>query len=634
MAVALLLALGAGGLGHAALAQSDAPGLALEVEDTGAFPSVTLAVTLPVAMLSEDGDAPDFSVTENGADVEVVSAQAESFTREPLDVVLLIDTSGSMAGEPLADAKTAARGFLQAIGPEDRVALVSFAFKPAVLAPFTADRAEVLSAIDGLAASGETAVHDAVVTAAGIARSSERRVAMVLLSDGGDTVSINSFDSAVSSVKDTGAPVFTVALESGEWDPAALGTLAAATGGRALSTADSGELPALYAGIARELGNRFRVTFTSNVPNTKDLEIGVRAARGQLSAVGSLALPNPQYAEYDAGAAPPLEPAHTGGWRPPLAVGLTFFAVIGLVGSIGMMLVRPRARLEQLEFYDQTRVARTAEEQAPGSPGAIKGRMLDAVGYVAGQRGFTALVHEKLERAGLPLRPVEYIYLHLIFVIIMGLLVGLGSGSVLIAMVVVLIAVIVPILLLDNAIERRRQRFEEQLPEVLNLVAGSLRAGWGMLQSIGLVVEQMAAPASTEFARVQTEARLGLPVEEALEGMAERLDSDDFRWTVAAIAIQREVGGNLAEVLDIVSATMRDRAELRRHIRSLTAEGRLSGTILILLPIVELGVLMLVNPSYMGAMFSHPFGWFLAIMGVALLLVGAVWLRRAMAVEV
>ncbi|MDP2299258.1 MAG: VWA domain-containing protein, partial [Actinomycetota bacterium] len=291
MMVALLLALGAGGLGHAARAQSDAQGLALEVEDTEAFPSVTLAVTLPVAMLSENGGAPDFSVTENGEDVEVVSAETESFTREPLDVVLLIDTSGSMAGEPLADAKAAARGFLEAIEPEDRVALVSFAFKPAVVAPFTADRAEVLSAIDGLSAAGETAVHDAVVTAAGIARSSERRVAMVLLSDGGDTVSINSFDSAVSSVKDIGAPVFTVALESGEWDPAALDMLSTATGGRALSTADSGELPALYAGIARELGNRFRVTFTSRIPNTKDLEIGVRATRGQLSATGSLALP-------------------------------------------------------------------------------------------------------------------------------------------------------------------------------------------------------------------------------------------------------------------------------------------------------------------------------------------------------
>ena len=631
--VALLLAFGVAAA-PVALAQADASGLALEVDETGTFPSVTLGVTLPLAMLTDGGDIPSFRVTENGREVDVVAAEAESFEREPLDVVLLIDTSGSMAGAPLADAKSAARGFLGAIAPGDRVALVSFAFKPTVVAAFTSDRADLLAAIDGLTASGETAVHDAIVTGADIARSSDRRVTMVLLSDGGDTVSINSFDSAVSSVKEAGVPVFTVALESGEWDPAALRTLATASGGRALSTADSGELPALYAGIARQLGNRYRVTFESQVPNTKDLEIDVVATRGDLSATGSLAMPNPQYAEYDPADAPPLESPRIGGWRPAAAVGFTFFAVVGLVGSIGMMLMRPRARLEQLEFYDQTRAARPAGDNGPGSPGAIKAHLLDAVGYVAGRRGFTALVHEKLERAGLPLRPVEYIYLHLLLVIVIGLLVGWVSGSALPAMIAVLIAAVVPILLLENAIERRRRRFEEQLPEVLNLVAGSLRAGWGMLQAIGLVVEQMAPPASTEFARAQTEARLGLPVEEALEGMANRLDSDDFRWTVAAINIQREVGGNLAEVLDIVSATMRDRAELRRHIRSLTAEGRLSGTILILLPIVELGVLMLVNPSYMRAMFTHPFGWFLAGMGVLLLLIGAVWLRRAMAVEV
>jgi tight adherence protein B len=105
------------------------------------------------------------------------------------------------------------------------------------------------------------------------------------------------------------------------------------------------------------------------------------------------------------------------------------------------------------------------------------------------------------------------------------------------------------------------------------MMASSLRAGWGIQQSIDLVVQEMADPARSEFRRVQAESRLGLSVEEALEKMANRLDSDDFRWTVTAIAIQREVGGNLAEVLDLVASTMRERAELRRHIHALTSEG-------------------------------------------------------------
>ena len=631
VALPVLLALT---VASAAFAQSGPATLAAEVEDTGSYPSITIAVTLPADILADGADAPEFSVTENGREVGVSSAEAEAHEREPLDVVLLIDTSGSMAGAPLADAKSAAHRFLESINPADRVALVSFAFQPQVVTQFTADRSMLAAGIDGLVASGETAVHDAVVAATAMARESGRRTVFVLLSDGGDTVSINSFDSAVSSVKAAGVPVFTVALESGEWDPAALGTLAAASGGRALSTTDSGELPALYASIARELGGRYRLTFRSLEPNTKDLEIGVTVTRGDLAASGGLAMPNPRYIAYDSGAEPALSAPRTGGWRPAAAVGLTFLAALGLAASLGMMFVWPRARLEQLEFYDQTRAARPPESSVEGSPGALRARVMDAVGYVAGRRGFTAMVHEKLERAGLPLRPVEYIYLHVLFVIVIGVLAAVATGSMAVAMLLVALAVVVPILLLENAMERRRARFEEQLPEVLNLVSGSLRAGWGMMQAIGLVVEQMAAPASVEFARVQTEARLGLPLEDALEAMAERLDSDDFRWTVAAINIQREVGGNLAEVLDIVSGTMRDRAELRRHIRSLTAEGRLSGTILIALPVVELIVLMMINPSYMRAMFSHPLGWFLAAMGAGLLAIGAVWLRRAMSVEV
>ncbi len=143
---------------------------------------------------------------------------------------------------------------------------------------------------------------------------------------------------------------------------------------------------------------------------------------------------------------------------------------------------------------------------------------------------------------------------------------------------------------LDRKIAHRRSAFELQLPDVLNLIAGSLRAGWGLQQSVDLVVEQMAPPVSTEFSRAQTEIRLGRPVEEALGTVAERTQSEDFAWTVTAIGIQRDVGGNLAEVLDIVAATIRDRMSLKRQIAALTAEGRLSAWVLLILPFVMIGL--------------------------------------------
>ena len=128
-------------------------------------------------------------------------------------------------------------------------------------------------------------------------------------------------------------------------------------------------------------------------------------------------------------------------------------------------------------------------------------------------------------------------------------------------------------------------------------MAGSLRAGWGLQQSVDLVVEQMAPPVSDEFKRAQTEIRLGRPVEDALETVAVRTQSDDFMWAVTAIGIQRDVGGNLAEVLDVVAATIRDRMALRRQISALTAEGRLSAWVLLILPFVLVTVALLREPA-------------------------------------
>jgi tight adherence protein B len=172
------------------------------------------------------------------------------------------------------------------------------------------------------------------------------------------------------------------------------------------------------------------------------------------------------------------------------------------------------------------------------------------------------------------------------------------------------------------------------MPDVLNLLAGSMRAGWGLLQSVGIVVKEMGAPAGPEFGRVVTETRLGLPLEEALQRMADRVESDDFTWAVTAISIQREVGGNLAEVLDLVAETIRERSGLRGQIKMLTGEGRLSAGILTALPFVEAAVLWVLNPSYFGKLFSSPVG--IAAGGVALLMVvvGSVWLRRIATIEV
>jgi tight adherence protein B len=181
---------------------------------------------------------------------------------------------------------------------------------------------------------------------------------------------------------------------------------------------------------------------------------------------------------------------------------------------------------------------------------------------------------------------------------------------------------------------RRTSAFLAQLPDTLQLTAGSLSAGYSMAQAMDTVVREDQQPMAGELNRALVEARLGVPLEDALEGIAERMKSKDFAWVVMAIRIQREVGGNLAELLTTVSGTLRERERLRRQVQVLSAEGRLSAWILGLLPIVFASYLALVRPAYLKPLVDEAMGWFLLIVGAALLVVGALWLRKAVKVEV
>ncbi len=172
------------------------------------------------------------------------------------------------------------------------------------------------------------------------------------------------------------------------------------------------------------------------------------------------------------------------------------------------------------------------------------------------------------------------------------------------------------------------------LPDTLQLLAGSLAAGYSMPQAVDTVVREANPPISTEFNRAMVETRLGVDLEDALQGIADRMGSVDFAWVVMAIRIQREVGGNLAEVLTTVAATLRERERLRRQVQVLSAEGRLSAWILGGLPIVFALYLLLARPDYLLPMVQNVLGWIMLGMGLILLIVGALWLRKVVKVEV
>ncbi len=242
-------------------------------------------------------------------------------------------------------------------------------------------------------------------------------------------------------------------------------------------------------------------------------------------------------------------------------------------------------------------------------------------------------VEQKLEQADLPVRPTEAIFFYLagLFFVLVGSALLLGAGP---ALLLTVFAAIGPVGFLEVRRHRRLRKFETQLPDILNLFAGSMRAGFSFAQALEAVAEEAPDPSKRELQRCFTESRLGRPIEDALEDSANRMHSIDLLWAVMAIRIQREVGGNLAELLDTVATTMTERERLKSEIVALTAEGRLSAWILGIFPPLFALVLFAVQPDYMNTLFQNGIGLVAVGVSAAMAVVGFFWLRKLMAIEV
>jgi tight adherence protein B len=253
---------------------------------------------------------------------------------------------------------------------------------------------------------------------------------------------------------------------------------------------------------------------------------------------------------------------------------------------------------------------------------------------IATAGGFAPNVEAKLERAGLPLSAGEFLALTVGAAIAGGILGQLFLQNLLFALVIAAVGAFVPNVMLDVAIARRTARLHSQLADVVSLLASSLRAGHSFFQALDIVSKEIGEPAGPEFQRVMVEVRLGRSVQDALDAMAERVGSEDFKWAVLAVNIQREVGGNLAEILDIVAETVRERDTIRRQVKVLTAEGRLSVKILVALPFVVGLYCWKVNPDYMNLLFSTRLGWIFLGTGAALMALGIFWARKVVKIDV
>ncbi len=586
--------------------------------------SVQILVSIPA---DADVDLDGVKVTVDGKDAAATAAQVDSDTTVRRTTVLAIDTSKSMEGSKFDAAKVAAREFIETVPNDVSVGIVTFAGTVTTVHPPSADPETALGVLDGLTLSKRTRLYEGVIQAVHEAGTEGSRSVLVL-SDGADT-SDTPIEEAITAIEDAKILVDVVAFQqSGN-----VQRLAEAGNGQVISS-DPAALQAAYAAEAAVLARQVLVSAT--LPSGFD----------KTEATIKVTLPTSS-GSVTAEAFSPVEPSAPAlvrdtAWTPPswaLYAGPVGIA-LGLILLVAMLVPRRQAQLSAGD-----RVTKYTESQSFGG-GESGGPLLDtdvtfasaketAASVLRRNKDLDTRISARLQAAGSELKSSEWLLLHggLFFVSgLFGLL--LGGGNLITGAFFLAGGLFLPWMYLGFRRSRRRKAFNSGLPDTLQLMSGSLAAGLSLAQSVDTIVREGAEPIASEFRRVLVETRLGVTLEDALEGVAERFDSKDFEWVVMAIKIQRQVGGNLAELLDTVAATMREREYVRRQVNALAAEGKLSAWVLGLLPPLFMVYLLFTNHDYVIVMFQEPIGWAMLAGAATILGIGVFWMSRLVKVEV
>lgn len=607
-------------------------------------------VTMVVEFRNITGlDSDEIVVTENGEPVETVEVESISESTVRVGVVLVIDVSGSMAGDPIDAAKAAASNFVRNKRDQDFIALLTFGDEVNVLSAFRNEPAELLRLIGTLEAGGNTALYDGVIRAANMyqGEAAELQPHLIILTDGADDGSEAVADDVLAVLGSPDAPrVFGIGLESPTFDPGPLQSFTAATDGLYLATSDPTELNTLYDQIQRELDNKLVLRFNASTKSPGDVSFGVEY--GSLTSATSVAVPGfvtrvtaprttttvtfPPAVPYKIESTIPASPGTLlviGSLAVGLAVVMLLFVLFGREpDEAGAHSLRGR-----LQAYGR---GRELVEEKKGFLARIPllGRFTAQAEEAARQRGILNALNTVLEQGNVPLKAGEAIAAGFGLSVVGGLIGWAVTGNAVAGFIALIVLLLLLFVLLQQVGEREKKKFESQLPDTLILLSTSLRAGLSLLQAVEAVVSEAPQPTAREFGRVIAESRLGRPVVEALHGITERMRSNDWNWAVMAIEIQREVGGNLAEVLQTVANTMLQRNRLRGEIRALTAEGRISAIVVGALPFALGLFLFVTSPDYLAPLFEDLRGWSAVGVGLLLMALGGFWLKKIVDIEV
>lgn len=598
--------------------------------DLADFPLVRLTVS--TAEATSYGLA-DLTVLENGVPVRVLSVEALGGSGPKVDAVLAIDVSNSMAGAELATALAAARTFVEGVPPTLPVGILSFAEAPIVRSPITDDREAVQLAVTSMAATTTqgTVLYDAIAAAASMFPKGDGvQHNLVVLTDGRNTRGTIDLEGAVRAAKAADMTIFAIGLAGPETDEETLRSLATRTGG-SYAPITPADLTAVYAGLAQELSGQSVISYRSKAPYSVPVSVSVTLPIGS----ATTRFLSPSLAAV--GVERPAEETSvmTSAGVIGAVVLFTFLAVLNLL----ILLNRQRERQRRESQLRSRLVAEVGGAEAAAGSGVEPGgawmprALVEAAERTAGSTQYGGKLTHRLYQAGWSLHVGEFLFV-VVLAAAGGAAVGFLAFGALGALAGVFFGLVTPISLLSRAAAKRIGKIQGQLGDVMMIIASSLRAGHSFLQALDSATKEIGEPAASEFGRTMTEIHFGRDVDESLDSLSERIGSQDLEWAVTAITIQRKIGGNLAEVLETVAKTIRERETLRRQVRVLSAEGRISVAVLTALPVLIGLYLMSVNPEYLRVLTNTRPGVAILLGAGVLMVVGYAWMQRIVKLDV
>jgi tight adherence protein B len=587
------------------------------------FPERGYVVDLPANTAI---DTASVHVTENGRPVQDFAFTPLKTSGLRSAVVLAIDTSESMTGAPAAAAVVAARAFVAHRGPNQEVGVVTFNGQVRVRLPLTTSTRALKATLATQPALAQgTHIFDAIERSLTLLKQANAQTAaIVVLSDGADVGSNVTLDKAVARATRQKVRVFTVGLRSRAFDSETLATIASETGASYAEAASTTQLAPIFSALSERLASEYVLQYRSGA--TPHSHVDVRVDIDGMGAVTS---------SYTAPTPSKLPPFHRSLVSRFLLSGgslvLLALLVAGIIGyAISGVLETRRTRLvERVNAFGINPSDTSPVEAKRRRWGARTSRAAAASSHHA-TRMMRDLARD-LDIAGIEHSPAAVAWTTAGATVLLALVLST------IAPILFLLALMTPFFVrgyIRRRVKRVRDEFDAQLPPNLQMLASALRAGHSFAGALAMTAENAEEPSRRELRRAISDAQLGVPIDEALRRIADRLANRDLEQVALVAELQRTTGGNVAEVLDTVVSTIRDRADVRRLARTLTAQGRLARWILVGLPIATGFGLYAIQPDLMRAMLSSSAGQVLLVIAAILVVAGSLVIQRIIEIEV